>query len=365
MKEGLKTILICPLNWGLGHATRDIPIIRLLIKQGYHVIIATEAPLSQLFSIETPEAEIVHFPGPHIEYSIRAWWLLPKLFIKIPSWLIWLRKEKKITKQLVHKYKPRCIISDNRYGVRYKGIKSILITHQLMIKLPRSIKFLERPLHLIIKRLISYFDECWVPDYPLPNSLAGDLVHKYPLPSNVRLIGPLSRWMNLEVSEQSTKGKKNYDVLVILSGPEPQRSLFEQSLINALSDIPVKSIFIRGKPGYKNKHDIPSTKQIDFSDHLPDYEFLSHLEGTAITICRSGYSSLMDLWHLNKRAIMVPTPGQTEQSYLGEYHKHQHKLIYQNQISTKTLSSIISSFKGKQKTIKKHNSLLENAISRI
>lgn len=314
------TILVCPLNWGLGHATRDIPIIRSYLQQGYRVVVASEANIIQLLQQEVAGIETDYFSGVHITYSSgnnQLW----KLVQQLPSALFWLIREKQITAKLVKKYNPVCIISDNRYGVRHSKVKSVIITHQLMLKMPNGLGWLEKPFHCLIQLLVSRFSECWIPDNPLPESLAGDLTHRYKLPKNARLIGPLSRFalscdepLELKTTEQYAPV-----LLVILSGPEPQRTILQEIISEKAMAENVKTLIIAGKP----------ESQPVLSDNSDNLQILPHLKSeqlrhliikTPYVLCRSGYTTLMDLWQINKRAIVIPTPGQTEQEYLAGYH---------------------------------------------
>lgn len=339
-----RTILICPLNWGLGHATRDIPIIRRLLKSGFRVIVASEAPIIQLMQKEIPGIETDYLPGAKITYSlgkIQVW----KLFRQLPSALFWLYRENAITAQLVKKYNPVCIISDNRYGVRNKKVKSILITHQLMIKMPNGFRWLERLFHILIKMLISCFNECWIPDNTKTDSLAGDLVHQYKFPKNSKLIGPLSRFMD-EPCKSSRKEVQiintGFKLLVLLSGPEPQRSILQEIISEKIIEEKIPTIMVTGKPD-KNDDLLQPLSDWFIRFHHLDSDILKQLIQTSpYIICRSGYTSLMDLWFMGKNVLLIPTPGQTEQEYLALYHKNRHhQALSQTELKKLSLSDLL------------------------
>lgn len=341
MNHPQETILICPLNWGLGHATRDIPIIKRLMAMGFRVVVASEAAIIRLLQQEIPNLETDYFPGATITYSSNNH-LIYKLLKQLPDAIFWLFREKRITRQLVNKYRPAAIISDNRYGVRHPKVKSILITHQLMLKMPTGLSALEKPFRWLIKRLVSPFDYCWIPDLPQPFSLAGDLVHKYPLPQNAVLIGPLSRFM--DVSNQPPFPDPTFHnpaaLLVLLSGPEPQRSILEELLIKKLSEESIQTIMVTGKPGTP-----PPPVQnplLQIHPHIESRQLQNLLGKTPSILCRSGYSTLMDLWYLNRAAILIPTPGQTEQEYLAHYHREKnHRFLSQDDLRTKSLTPFL------------------------
>ena len=324
--------LICPLNWGLGHVSRDIPIIRRLLKKGFRVIVAGDQPVIDLIRSEFPDIETEPLPGKKITYSKRNSQTI-HLLLQLPSSLFWVWREKKLVAHLVKKYNPDCIISDNRYGVRHPKVNSIIITHQLMLKLPKSLNWFEKPVNSLIKRLVSRFDLCLIPDNPLPNSLAGDLVHKYPLPKNACFIGPLSRFID-EYPAHQTDCK--YDLLAILSGPEPQRTILQQKLTEKLLTENLKCLIVTGT--LKMNSAPESIKNITFVPHLESSILADYIKNTPIVISRAGYSTIMDLWYLKKNAILIPTPGQTEQEYLAQRSALRNHIF----ISQSELDSIIS-----------------------
>ncbi|MDR2928566.1 MAG: hypothetical protein LBV41_10300 [Cytophagaceae bacterium] len=327
--DARRVILICPLYWGLGHASRDIPVIRRLLKHNYRVIVAGEQPVLDLVSAEFPCIETELLQGKHILYSKGNSQTL-QLLRQLPSALLWVYREKKLTAELVKKYNPVCIISDNRYGVRHPKVKSVIITHQLMLKLPRLRKWFEKPVNSLIKRLVSQFDLCWIPDNLPPYSLAGDLAHKYPLPANARFTGALSRFMD---AYPSCFSSEKYDVLVIISGPEPQRTLLQTMLIEKLSSENVKCLMVAGT--LKEQDVPPSPSNIKIVPHLESSALAGYIANTPIVISRSGYTTIMDLWFLQKSAVLIPTPGQTEQEYLAKRsHLFYHTFLSQHEIAS-------------------------------
>ncbi len=333
-----KTVLFCPLDWGLGHIARDLPLIREFHGNGHRVIVAASDSLCQWLRSEAPNIETVLFEGPQIRYSPKGF-SFSRMIFQLPNLVSWLKKEKKITQKLVTSYQPDLIISDNRYGARLPHVFSIIITHQLCIKLPKGLKWCEYPLHLMVKQLVKKFNQCWIPDFHYPESLAGELVHKYPIPSNAILIGPLSRFDGL-----AAKSHKNGQpsILSIISGPEPQRSIFEKILKEALIRFNGKKTLIRGKTRF---HDDPTKKNesINLLNHQPTEEMAKLIHTHQLIISRSGYSSIMDMYYLNRKILMVPTPGQTEQEYLASYHNQKtHLCITQNKISKTNWENLTS-----------------------
>lgn len=304
-------VLVCPLNWGLGHATRCVPVIRQLVAEGHEpVVVADGYPLSFLKQ-EFPTLRFIEFPSYRVYYAAGKSQVgamifnFPNIIKGIIQEHIWLRN-------LLRKEHFDQVISDNRFGLWYKGVHSVYISHQLMVKMPANLKFLEPLVHRIHKAVINRYDECWIPDSAENGGLSGDLAHKYPLPRNAKFIGTLSRFQGLEEIIPNT----DFDVVAVISGIEPQRTILEDTLLLKYKNKPEKMLIVRGQPQSDNyQRQIGS---ITLVPHLSDKELAAVLIGAKKIICRSGYSSIMDLDALNclQKAELIPTPGQTEQEYL-------------------------------------------------
>jgi predicted glycosyltransferase len=303
-------ILIAPLDWGLGHATRCIPVISELIKQGDEVIIAADGSIESLLRKEFPEIKFIKLHGYKIKYSsffpmsLAMLILLPQLAVKIIREHLWL-------KNFIHVYNTDVIISDNRFGLWNKKIHSVYITHQVMIKCPQWLRFMEPLLYRVNKFFISHYDECWIPDDV--NKLSGDLSHKYPVPPNAKFIGTLSRWKEKKIPSP----KKKYDIIGILSGPEPQRSSLEKLLVRELGHSEMNSLLVLGKPTEQAEQKING--KVSLVSHLDAEKMFDAISSADLVISRPGYSSIMDFLALKKNALFIPTPGQTEQEYLAGY----------------------------------------------
>lgn len=306
------TVLVCPLDWGLGHATRCIPIIRQLIETGARVILASDGPQLRLLRSEFPHLEHIVLPGYNVKFS-RIIPVALRMVLDAPRILLKIRKEHKILQQLIQKHNIDIVISDNRYGLWNQKIHSIIITHQLNIIPPKWLKSFERLLHHRTHQLLEKFNECWIPDAAGEVNLSGKLSHGPNLPNNARFIGLLSRFVRVSSDAESIS---KYKVVAIISGPEPQRSLFEESLLAQLPLNNMSCLLIRGLPGNTSIH--KENELLDIADHLPAEQLESILRSKPLVICRAGYSTLMDIAITGNKAILVPTPGQTEQEYLAK-----------------------------------------------
>ncbi|MBL7746249.1 MAG: glycosyl transferase family 28 [Chitinophagaceae bacterium] len=304
-------ILVAPLDWGLGHATRCIPLIRELLAQGADVWLAGEGAQEGLLKAEFPELPFLLLPGYRIQYARTARGLVWKMILQGPKMQRAIRYEHRWLQKAVDEHHFDAVISDNRYGLHHASIPCIFITHQLRIKSSVGKQWIENILQKRNYRYINQFAACWVPDAEGDNNLAGELSHPDKKPSvPIYYIGVLSRFVKKEKEE--TKGH----LLVVLSGPEPQRSMLEEKIIRDISHYPGSATIVRGLPGSAAM--IPSTNMIHFINHLPADELNMELLKAEYIICRSGYSSVMDIVTVQKKSILIPTPGQTEQEYLGE-----------------------------------------------
>lgn len=311
-----KNILITPLNWGLGHATRCVPIIRNIMEQGHNVIVAADkAPLAFLQK-EFPELEFIKLPGFEPTYS-KGNSQVFKLLTSIPGALIDFRREHLEIEKIVKQYKIDIIISDNRFGCWSKDVYSIFITHQLHIQVPRLFKWTYPIVNMMSRFYIRHYDELWIPDVEKEPSLSGVLSHPADAKIKTKYIGILSRFGNHD-ADNDIEADYTYDYLVILSGPEPQRTILEDIIIKQASDVEGKIVVLRAKPDQEN---LPSNipDNIVIYNHVEDNLFVELASKSKNIICRGGYSSLMDLVCLNRNAYLVPTPGQTEQEYLADY----------------------------------------------
>ncbi len=303
-------VLVAPLDWGLGHATRCIPVIFKLLQQNCEVIVAAEGPVKILLQQEFPTLDFIDLKGYRVGYSRNRYWFTVKVLMQAPKLFYRILAEKRWLYTLIDKHKIDGVISDNRPGLNHKKIPCIYITHQLQIKTGN--RFTESIAQKIHYHFINKFSACWVPDAEGEKNLAGELSHPSVLPRvPVTYIGPLSRF-------EKTMAENKYDLCIILSGPEPQRSIFENKLMEGLQVFAGRVILIRGLPGQSM---IPPCKNpaVEIKNHLPAAALNTVILQSGLVICRSGYTSVMDLVKLQKRAILVPTLGQTEQEYLAAY----------------------------------------------
>lgn len=304
-----KKLLVAPLDWGLGHATRCLPVIRDLLNNHCKVWLAGEGAQENLLREEFPSLPFLPLKGYRIKYAKTGF--TGKILLQIPSILRSIKEENKWLKEQVGNHGFDAVISDNRYGLYHEKIFSVFITHQLCIKSSLG-KWSEKILQHWNYKFIHRFSECWVPDEKGGNNFAGELSHPAKLPSTpIRYIGALSRFAKKNIDE--VRGH----LLIILSGPEPQRTILENKVIDQIVNYPATATIVRGLPGEKNI--VPSTNTIHFYNHLSSEELNREAMKAELIISRSGYSTVMDIAALQKKSILIPTPGQTEQEYLADH----------------------------------------------
>lgn len=298
-----KTILVAPLNWGLGHATRCIPIIKALQENNFIPIIASDGIALALLRKEFPYVQTLELPSYHIEYAKNGKNFKWKLIKNLPKMITAIRDEKKMIKSWVKKHGIDGIISDNRLGVLSKKIPSVFITHQLNVMTGNTTWFTSKCHQHVIKK----YNECWVPDTNEEVNLTGELGHLKTDELNIKYIGPLSRMRKKETP-------KVYDLMIILSGPEPQRTFLEEKLLKEIVNYEGKVVFVKGvvekdqtklESGNVTHYNFMNSKQLEQTFNESD-----------LVLCRSGYTTVMDLAKLGKKAFFIPTPGQYEQEYL-------------------------------------------------
>lgn len=308
-----KTILIAPLDWGLGHATRCMPLIDLLIQKKQQVIIAGNGDSFYLLKEQYPQLTFHELPGYNISYAVGKNASVHALF-QTPKILKTITAENKTIAELIQKEKVDLIISDNRYGVRNDNIKSIFICHQIALQSPKSMQFMNPIFLKLHLRQIHKFDALWIPDEEENNNLSGKLSHGISFKIPHTFIGIQSRFSNF-IKTASFIDAVEFDVLIVLSGPEPQRTFLENELKNKFRNRPEKVLLIQGKT---EKQSRTEENNIITVSYLNTNDLFTALQKAKVIICRSGYSTIMDLAVLGKKAILIPAEGQTEQEFLAE-----------------------------------------------
>ncbi|MCO6461225.1 MAG: hypothetical protein J5I59_07470 [Saprospiraceae bacterium] len=308
-----KNILVCPLNWGLGHASRCVTVINALLQRGHSVYLASDGNALELLKNEFPDLPFLNLPGYKITYSRRN--LLWAVMFRLPSMIKAIVKEKKIVADYVRLHHIDYIISDNRFGCLSRLSENIFITHQLYI--PLKNKIFNFFANVINRWMIRRFDRVWVPDEAPPNHICGKMSAPTAFP-HTSYLGILSRLKAVEMRHRQT-------IIAILSGPEPQRSQLEEILLNQAAISPHTMLLVRGLP--EASLTPPTPPHIQCVNFMNTDQLNKAIGESKVIIARSGYTTIMDLLAIGRKGILIPTPGQPEQEYLGERLKQSNQFI--------------------------------------
>ena len=335
-KHTPRKVLLAPLDWGLGHATRCIPLITAFQEQNCEVVLAADGTAAALLRQAFPHLRLLQMKGYRVRYSRIAVLLPFALLRQLPRLLAVIRYEKRWLEALLEKEQFDLIVSDNRPGLWTRKATTVYITHQLQI-LSGMGAWMDRLLWSLHLRIMHKFDHIWVPDIEGPASMAGILSHPPHYPHKARYIGPISRF------KPGTSIPQDIDLLIVLSGPEPQRSMLEASLLKETAAFQGKIVLVQGKENSNIPNLGDNVSVIALADPETLYQLLMRAK---LVICRSGYTSLMDLLRLQVKAVLVPTPGQTEQEYLAERMEVLHCFPYitQNEVSLSKAINKASAF---------------------
>lgn len=349
-----RKVLVAPLDWGLGHATRCIPIIREFQKQNCEVQIGGAGQSLELLKREFPELKFHEFPAYAPVYP-KAGSMVLKLFWQLPKFLKAIKQEHVCVAAIVKNEGIDFVIADNRYGAYAKEVPCIFVTHQLNILPPKGLGWLGPLLRLYNYNLIKKFSLCWVPDLPT-RAITGDL--SLPLKKiTSEYIGIVSRFSTPVFRE------KKYDILVLLSGPEPQRSLLEDVLFDQLMNSNLRVLIVRGLIGESTTPYFHAN--IEVVNALGGEALKYAIESANCILSRSGYSTIMDMMVLQAKCIVVPTPGQTEQLYLAKKLKRKGMAYSCKQHDFQLQEALVKAQKFKKPFPENEEALLSTAINKL
>ncbi len=290
-----------------------MPLIDLLLQKNHRVLIAGNGDSFFLLKEQYPNLTFFELPGYNISYAVGKNAAFHAL-LQTPKILKTIAAENKEIASIAQQENIDLIISDNRYGVRNENIKSIFICHQIALQAPNSLRFMNPIFLKLHLRQIHKFDALWIPDEENKTNLSGKLSHGISFKIPHTFIGIQSRFSNF-VKTISFIDELEFEILVVLSGPEPQRSFLETELKKKLNNRSVKVLLIKGKT---TEQKIETENNITTINYLNTNDLFTALQKAQTIICRSGYSTVMDLAVLGKKAILIPAEGQTEQEYLAE-----------------------------------------------
>ena len=302
-------LLICPLDWGLGHAVRCVPVIRALKRAGAVPVIAADKGPWDLLKKEFPDEEFIRFPGVTVTYPSAGGSMFLGMLRQSPQLLAGIQKEKAFVEKAVAELNIQGVVSDNRFGAFSRRVPSVYISHQIHIQTGN--RFTDALARMQHAGYMKRYRHVWIPDAAGDENLAGKLAHGKHIPEHATYIGALCRF-----TKPLTDTNPTYEAALILSGPEPQRSLLEDDFLAQIGAFPHKKfLLIRGKKEPLETVP-PHLTQIPLADHHDIQHAYAQAEHI---ICRSGYTSVMEMAAVGRSAWLIPTPGQTEQEYLARH----------------------------------------------
>jgi predicted glycosyltransferase len=342
-------ILVAPLDWGLGHSARCVPIIQRLIDHGAVPIIGADGGPLALLRKEFPQLEHMRIPGVDVRYSKSSnqLWSMARQF---PAMVRSVHAERALFDRSRHELRLDAVISDQRFGIRSPELPSVLITHQVFPFTP----FAQGALRQVNLRHMARFDRCWIMDEPDAPGLAGELSHGRSFPANARYIGAVSRMV-----PPASPVQGRYVVTAVISGPEPQRTLLEHRLIEQLRDLPGEHLLVLGQPNSDRNERIGN---LSIRAHLSGRELTDAMLSAQLILSRSGYTTLMDLAAIGRSALIIPTPGQAEQEYLGALHARTGRFLVQRQGQLNVQAALAEAPASTVQEPRAHAPLLEQAL---
>lgn len=311
--EAGKKVFFAPLNWGLGHATRMLPLIRRFLAGGFRVYIGASGRSKTLLAKEVPECIFLDFPPYPITYPRSRFFVTRFMILIFPQMLQAMYRERKVIKKLQREHRFRFIISDNRFALKLPDTCCVLVSHQLRYKLPRLARRLEWLPEIFNARYFKKYDKIIIPDCPENPSLTGELSHKmHYLPAEkLYYSGILTDMCRPQINT-----KNEIDYLVLISGPEPQRSIFQKLIFSQITKLKGRVVGALGQPEKKYKLRIGEAV---FFSYLSRTEIAAYMKQSAFIIARPGYTTVMEMVELYKPGLFIPTPGQIEQEYLARH----------------------------------------------
>lgn len=328
------------LNMGLGHAARSLPIIRELTERGCEVLVGSNGRSLAFLQNELPELSFIETPAYDIEYA-RGALMIPKLMVQIPGFLKQIKKETRFCADVVARYSPDIIFSDHCYGMYHPGVPSYMLSHQIYFAMPPGLNGLSGLISQFNFGYHRHYRKIVIPDFPGEDGglLSGGLSRIPHHPEKYEFSGILS-------SLEEFKGEKSLNILVSVSGPEPQRTIFEEIVLKQIREVPGNKIVVLGKS--ESEDLLIDEPELKVYSHLPRSQMAKVINEARLIVSRPGYTTLMELVETGRKALFVPTAGQTEQQYLGKrmMQKKWFYSVHQNRLNLKRDIELAGDFSG-------------------
>ncbi len=306
----MSRIYFAVLNMGLGHAARTLPIIKKFKQKNWEILVGCNGRALKFLKNELPTVKFISTPDYKIEYSKKNYLLL-KLFFQLPYIFKKIHEEHLICEKVVTDFSPDIIFSDNCFGVYHKKVPSFFLSHQISFALPRFFKFFKFLPTYFNKYHHKKFNRIIIPDFCEDNFglLSGELSQNIKTENKYMYCGILS-------SIKKQKTPEDIDLFISISGPEPQRTILEKLIMAQIENLSGNVVIVLGKS--EKIEQIFESSKLKIYSHLSRQDLENIINRAKLIISRPGYSTIMELVELGKKALLIPTPGQTEQFYLAQ-----------------------------------------------
>lgn len=301
-----KRIAYACFDWGFGHVTRSVVLLDRLIRQQNEVFFFGNKTQLTFVRSYVPGVQCIEWDVPPLHFFGTGNFKLEGLRNYAHIRKIW-KMERETLLEAQRQYSFDLTISDHRYHFRIPGISSVFLTHQF--ELPPGTSWWIQRIHA---RKRKGFDQVWVPDF-IPGKLAGKLSQNAPESS---CIGLLSRF------QLSEPAQEDETILLVLTGPKPYAEQFLKLTETLWKNNPK----VRILAGFSQPDGYAETANWIEQGNLSQQQSDQLFWNARLVISRFGYSTYMDLIHLEKRGVLLATAGQTEQEYLADL--NQYPLIY-------------------------------------
>ncbi|MEK6968538.1 MAG: glycosyltransferase [Nanoarchaeota archaeon] len=309
-------------NYGLGHATRMLPVIMKLIEQGEKVTIVAKGNSLLMLKNELGDAsnyELMQYEVP-LKFSDKGFSMFETLKAG-PSFISLISSQKKWLENFSAKEKIDRVIADGEIGYHLKNKKSFFVNNQLRL-LPGSL--LGDGTELLTDVFSKGFEKVIVPDDE-NGTLGGLLTSKTRFYDKKRLayVGILS-------SIRKKNVVRNVDYFISISGPGISKEVFTRQVMEQLHLLKGKVVVALGRPDLK---EIASKGNAKIYPYLNRKQQESFLNKAKLVISRSGYTTMMELAEIDKKAFFIPTLNHPEQEYLAKFQKNSGRFHYSKQDS--------------------------------
>ncbi len=308
-------ILISPLSWGLGHATRDVAIIADLLDRGHTVGVAATGAALELLSREFADLkfyDVPDYPSPYTSGGFS----IPRVLGLFPLIVREIAREHRTISRIIRREGYNLVISDNRFGAYAKDVPGLFISHQIRFSTPGNIESIERMMEVFNGRYHRNFERVIIPDNPPgPRSLSGKLGHAQ---------RPVTRrkayWAGIITDIRRQDVPQDIDYLVSIAGPKVTKDALREVIMGQIGGLSGRKFILLGDPGAEPEERLDGETIV--KSHAQRDEMATLMNRAKFIITRSGYTTVMELAELGKKGILfIPTPGQTEQEYLSDYYE--------------------------------------------